>query len=385
MAACPSQAHIDVAAWGGAGPFAAELAQLNAALFGEFDTVQAAEALRLARLYIHHGFGAEARQVLDWLDAASPEVAIARELAVLVDTPRLPPAARLSGVLGCGEPGVLWAILATPDLPEERVFDHRALRRAFVALPDGLRRALGPVLVRRLVAAGHDATADALLRQLRDGDALADAETGMARAALAESAGEDDAAQTALREVTRTNAVQTAAALAATIERALAREAPVSFDDAQLAGALAFEHRGTPLGARLSLAYLSALAASGAFAEAMAEFDRLRPSLDPAARADVASVLARYVLRQSDDVTFLRAMMADRIAPPGTFDDAGVPRRGAPPARSGLPGTGRTPCRAGTYRGARRRARGAPALARADRAGAASPGRGPARASRAVR
>ena len=318
--ACPLVAHIDVASWGGSRPFFVELGHLNSSLFGEFDTVQEADALQLARLYIHHGFGAEARQVLGWLDAESPEVAVARELAALVDESRRPDDARLAGALACGEPGVLWAILAMPELPEERVFDHRALKRAFAALPDGLRRALGPTLVRRLVAAGHNGTADAVLRQLRGGDALSDAETSMARAALADGVGKGNAAEAAFRDVTRTNAVQSGAALAETIERALARQAPVAFDDAQLAGALAFEHRGTPLGERLALAYLSALAASGAFDEAIAEFQRLRLSLNDPARSRVASVLTDYLVRRGDDLTLLRAMMTDRVAPPGALD-----------------------------------------------------------------
>lgn len=318
--ACPPVAHLDVAGWGSARPFAFEVGRLNGALFGEFDTVRGAEALRLARLYIHHGFGAEARQVLDWLDADVPEIARARNLSRLVEGRALPTGAALAAALGCGEPGVLWAILAMPELQEESVFDHRALRRSFVALPGGLRRALGPGLVQRLVAAGHRETADAILRHLRGSDALSNAETGLAIAALATETGEDAAAEEALRAVARTNAEQTGVALAETIERALAREAPVDFDDAELAGALAFEHRGTPLGGRLALAYVSALAASGAFGEAIDEFRRLRSSVPDAEVARVASVLAKYLERQAGDVTFLRVMMTDKLLSPGALE-----------------------------------------------------------------
>ncbi|MFB9148543.1 hypothetical protein [Roseovarius ramblicola] len=317
---CPPTAHLDVPAWGGTRPFALELGHLNGTLFGEFDTVQEANALRLARLYIHFGFGTEARQVLGWLDPGAPEVARAHDLSRLVEGAPLAAGAALAGALGCGEPGVLWAILAGPDLPEGAVFDHRALRRSFVALPVGLRRAFGPALVQRLLDAGHRETADAILRHLRGGDAPSDAETGLARAARAVERGEDAAAEAALRAVTRSNSEQTGIALAETIERALARAAPVDFDDAQLAGALAFEHRGTPLGGRLAQAYVSALAASGAFAEAMSEFERLRRSLEDVEAARVASVLVVYLVRQADDVTFLRAITGDRIAAPGSLD-----------------------------------------------------------------
>ncbi len=317
---CPQVAHIDVAAWGGTGAFASEVGRLNSTLFGEFDAVDEASALRLARLYIHHGFGMEARQILGWLDATLPEVAGARELAALVESGSVADGSHIAGALGCGEPAVLWAILAMPDLPDEAVFDHRALQRSFVALPDAVRRAVGPALVQRLTRAGHHATADALLRQMRGGDAPSEAEEGLARAALARETGKPETAQTTLREITRTNSEQTGIALAETIESALAREAPVDFDDAQLAGALAFEHRGTPLGERLTLGYLSALAASGAFEEALTEFERLRPSVGAAAVPRLASVLATYLVTYGDDITFLRAIMADRVAPPDALD-----------------------------------------------------------------
>jgi hypothetical protein len=159
---CPPLSHLDVPAWGGTQPFAFELGHLNSTLFGEFDTVRTVEALRLARLYIHHGFGAEARQVLGWLDHAAPEAARAGDLARIVAGAALPAGSVLAGALGCGEPGVLWAILAMPELPQDAVFDHRALRRSFVALPGGLRRALGPALVQRLLVAGHRGTAEAM-------------------------------------------------------------------------------------------------------------------------------------------------------------------------------------------------------------------------------
>ena len=328
--ACPPGPHLDVPAWGGTRPFAFELGHLNGMLYGEFDTVREGVALRLARLYIHHGFGAEARQVLGWLDRDAPGVALAHDLSWLAEGAPTAAGTALAGALGCGEPAVLWAALAGPGLPGDAVFDHRALRRSFVALPAGLRRTLGPDLVQRLVAAGHRGTADAILRQLRGGDAPSDAETGMARAALAAETDDDAAAREALRAVTRTNAEQTGVALAETIERALARAAPVDFDDAQLAGALAFEHRGTPLGGRLAQGYVSALAASGAFDEAMSEFERLRPTLEGPDAARVASVLATYLAGQADDITFLRAMTSDRIAAPGALEGGaalGVARR----------------------------------------------------------
>ena len=311
---CPSRDFIDVRSWGGARPYRSEIGSLNGTLFGEFDRIDKANALRLARLYIHHGFSAEARQILALLEPSAPEIIIARELADIVE--HVPyPGGILANALNCEEPVVLWALLAMSDLPEDRVFDHRALKRSFVALPKTLRRSLGPVLVRRLVSAGHDKTAEAIFRLIgRDKISLGPG-SELAKVALAGRAGGQAEADGALRELVRSNAAQSGEALAESIERALRQDQPVTLADAQLAGALAFEHRGTPVGNRLAAAYLGALGASGAFEPAVREFDRLRPTLVDETASKLAALLVEDLVHEADDVTFLRHVMTDRLAP----------------------------------------------------------------------
>jgi hypothetical protein len=82
---------------------------------------------------------------------------------------------------------------------------------------------------------------------------------------------------------------------------------------AELAGAYAYENRRTPLGHRMTRAYLAALAASGAHAEAIAEFDRLGIDLDPGHTQDITAILMRQITRNADDVTFLRHAMSERL------------------------------------------------------------------------
>ena len=317
---CPSADFVDVRSWGGTLSFRSQIGRLNGSLYGEFDRLDKARALRLARLYIHHGFGAEARQVLDLLDMATPQVMLARELADLVDHVERPEGA-LADALHCGEPAVLWSLLAMPELPAERVFDHSALKRSFVALPVTLRRSLGPVLVRRLISAGHDGTAKAVFRLIGGKRERPGSESDFAQAALARRANEPAEADAALEQVVRRNTTQTGAALAERIETALRRDQPVTLADSELAGALAFEHRGTELGNRLAAVYLEALAASGAFDKAIREFDRLRQARATDTAPEVAARIVERLVNAADDVTFLRYITTDRLTPSKTLPE----------------------------------------------------------------
>lgn len=317
---CPATELLDVPSWGGPEGLPADMGRLYRALFGEFDVVDPKAAQALARLYIHHGFGAEARQVLGLAGRADSEVRLLGELALLVDQEPLPGDSVLRRSIDCGEPAVFWALLALGSVDEALVFDHAALRRSFAALPAGLRNRLGPGLVRRLVAVGHFDTARHLQRMIDRVAEPGEPEIGLARADLAEHAAQPDAQ--ALAEVSRTNSAQAAEALAREIEGALARGVPVTMDKAQLAGAYALELRDTPIGGRLAVAHVSALAASGAFDEAATEFDRLAPDpAHPVARAMGANVL-REITRSADDLTFLRYVLGDRFLPPGAMPES---------------------------------------------------------------
>lgn len=317
MADCPAPGALDIAAWDGGAPLPVALGRLHRGLYGEFDTVDRATALALVRLHIHHGFGAEARQVLGLLPGPDAETRLLGELALLVEVAPLPEGSALRGAIGCGEPALLWGLLAQPRLAPGQVFDHDALERSFAALPAGLRRALGPGLVRRLAAVGHVETADHLQRMLERAAPPGDPAAGLSRATL--SARRAVPEGTALATAARSNTVQAAEALARSLETTLARGAPVALSQAQLAGAYALELRETGLGARLAAAHVAALAASGAFDEAVAELARVAPDRDrPEARAMAADLL-RTITRDADDITFLRHALPARLAPPETL------------------------------------------------------------------
>jgi hypothetical protein len=324
-AECPPTAWVDLPSWGGTEPFHQQIAPLNRQLLREFDRPDETVALQLARTYLHFGFGAEARHILDLRARESGADGILREMSLIMDNGHASADARLAGMTGCGEPAVLWALLAMPTVPLETVFDHDALLRSFAALPAPLRNTFGPDLARRLTKARHAKTARDILRMTARTGAPDSPDLALARADLADPGSDSGTAREDLDTAVASNSVAAAEALARLIDGLLSEGAPVPLDKAELAGAYAYEHRGTDLGRRMTAAYVAAMGASGAFAEAVSEFERLRSSFDTAAATEIAASLLTQMTRHADDVTFMRHALSDRLITPAMVPaDPGV-------------------------------------------------------------
>jgi tetratricopeptide (TPR) repeat protein len=320
---CPETDWVNVAAWGGTGPFHEELGRLNRGLLGEFDRPNDGVALELARFYLHHGFGAEARLALTLRGQADAQGDLLRQMSFIVDREAAGDRSGLANMLACDAPAMLWAMLAVPDVPKDITLDHKGLLRAFALLPDGLRRSLGPPLARRLLSAGHRETSQSILRVIDRHQETDDPETALARAELARALQEPELELSALRVAVHGNATASAEAVLALVEAALEKGEPVPLDRAELAGAYAQEYRGTALGHRMTRAYIGALAHAGAYEDAVRELERLRADIDPA-RTDqaTADMLIGQMTRHADDVTFLRHVLSGRLGGPADVDPA---------------------------------------------------------------
>lgn len=292
-APCLPDSALDLANWGDGRPAALQLAEARTQLLGEFDR-PAPEALRrLARLELHLGFGAEVRALLATFPGVLPE-AEARLLATLgalVDGEAPDDAAQeLAAMAACDSAAALWAVLARSRLDPGTPLDEGAALRAFSALPLHLRRHLGPDLAERLLTAGREEAAravrDAILRA--PGDHGPAVELLAARIALAQ--GRDASAD--LVRLSSGPGETGAAALALLLETELDRGVTPAVADVAAAEALAVEHAGTLLGARLGAAHARGEAQLGRFDAALAALARLPEPQRRTARSAVALTLA---------------------------------------------------------------------------------------------
>lgn len=315
---CLPGSLLALPAWGDGSPAAAQIARRRAALLGEFDAAEAQAVGDLARLYLHLGFGAEARALLAALPVGLPEAPVLSDLARLIDEAVPIPGSQFAGMEGCDGAAALWAVLAAPVLTAGDPIDRAAVLRHFSDLPLWLRRHLGPPLARRFLALDDGETA----RRLRNSISRAAGDHGpgldLMDAGLAMAEGQPEEADATLAPVVAGHSPEAGEALAMLVEARIQSGLPIDAATADSVVVMARERRGTPLGARLARLEALSLAATGRFDAAFAVRDRLARAGEAAADRDAAQAasalmadLVALLTEGADDIAFLSRVFVE--------------------------------------------------------------------------
>lgn len=319
---------VDVAAWSDGRPYAVQIGQLRRRLFEDPDHANPERAADLVRLFVHMGFGAEARAVLPLARPvlSSEEAGALTSMAKILDriggrpTSGIPagesgPPPRFTGQRDCRGPAALWAILE-PEKPLEngKTIDASAVRRAFQALPVHLRRHVAPDLAARLRAAGRPETAAAVLDAVTRVTPAPLPALDLANAEAALVADRGPEAERRLARVAAEESPEAPRALAALIEARSEAGRPIAQDQAELAASYAREYRDRPLGARLRRARVLALIGAGDLDGALATVEATEAADLAYDRPATLGPLWSAVAEGPDDGAFLRRVfgMADR-------------------------------------------------------------------------
>lgn len=343
---CIADDRLDVAAWGSDTPPAEQIAQARSRLLGEFDRPDTARVLALTRLYIHLGFGAEARALVATWAANSDERPVLEALAALVDGGLAE--ATFRGMASCDGRAALWAVLARPAPPDPAQTARAAVIRAFSELPLGLRRSLGIALADRFLAAGDAAAA----RAIRDGIGRAvdpaDSALGLIEAGIDRHAGAATEAESKLSGIARSGSGLAPRALADLVDSRIRRGGAPDPEQVLELEAMLREHRGAPDEPALRRALAQSLVLTGQADRALSEFAPQDPGLGPllwsllAERGEEMDLAARALSLDGAARTLppaTRQAVAQRLIGAG-FPDA------AAPWLSGLPGPEATRLRA---------------------------------------
>ena len=304
---CADPALHDVESWsGGATPLAA-LEAARSGFFADLEAPEPAAVLALARAYASLGFGAEAAQVLATWPAPPEAAAAVREIARQVDDPGVAGSALLQGQVSCDTPAALWAFLATPPgsagLPEANV---PAVLRTLSGLPVYLRRQVAPAVSERLRDAGRAAEAEAARATLTRATTAPGPAMQVEILRAAEGPAPRDAVA-AVAEAARGPGMPALVAQAEMLARLAAERRPVDPDLARDVEAQIHQGKGSPESAALLDAYVTALAATARYEDALALLARLRRS-DYAAAYNLAGGTDRVmaaVAGDPSDGTFL--------------------------------------------------------------------------------
>ncbi len=314
---CTVPAEVDVANWGSDTPFATQVATHRKALLGEFDHPNPATVLASVRMYLYFGFGAEAKALLETYGGGLRERDMLAVLAQVVQDGFASPGSTLAGQLECPEPTAFWSAMSYENLPTDRPLDVDAIHRTFASLPPHLRVYLGPILAKRLLAAGYDTDSGKITRVLERNTESENPSSDLVKAQVALKDGHTNTAENILDGIVERNAQPSAEALLKRIQSQLMRKSAISYDVAQLVGAYALENRGSPLGAELARGHVLALAASGAFDEALEELERL----DEAGHVsgEIRPALAEILAETADEIDFLRHTLSGAAGPPSAL------------------------------------------------------------------
>ncbi|MCF2871599.1 hypothetical protein L0664_11035 [Octadecabacter sp. G9-8] len=258
---------FEVSTWGDDSAFHSQVADLAEGLAGEFGEEPREAQDALARLYIHFGFGAEARAVLTSDTALSQSRQILNELAGIVD--QYPGNyALIAAQKGCSTPAALWAFYVDPSALENDERNH--ILQQFFALPQPLRGQFAPRLARKFIAINDTDAAAKLLRAAEDHDAEVTHDVQATHALIAEEVDDPERALEVLAQEADDNARITPESLIRLIELALEQGQTPQRSDLALAAAMRQEFRGTPAASALAIAEANGLIALGDYAEALA-------------------------------------------------------------------------------------------------------------------
>lgn len=300
---CLAESRIDLAAWAGDGPAAAQLSTTLSRLVGEFDRPDPIEVQNAVRLHLHFGFGAEARAFLSAFPVSSPDAQLWASLGRLVDG-EPDPDGPFRGMEGCDGAAALWALLADPSLPP-RLSRAPAVLRSFSALPAGLRRHLGPDLAERFLAAGDSATARALQDSFLRIPGPADLRATITEARVAAALGAEPAALDLLAEPATSSGPDQPLALVALVDLHAAEGKPLDPSVESALAAFVPEFAGSAEEPALRRAHLLSLALTD-------RFDQAFSALPQAPQA--APDLWRLLAAGPDSAILLHAIGADPTA-----------------------------------------------------------------------
>lgn len=305
--ACLPDESFALSEWGDGTPPAEQIAARRQALIGEFDQASPEAVVALAQLYLNLGFGAEARETIGAFGVKVPDRDLIDAMAVIMDGGN-PGPGRLKSMADCDGAASLWAVLAVPQLVLGEPVNTRAVIRTFSALPLHLRRLLGPMVSNRFLAIGDDSTARTIQAAVTRAAGDIGPEARLVDARLELSRDNPDAARRDLANVVAEDGNASPDALILLIETQIEQGMTVDAATVETAAAMAFEHRGTPMGTELDRIQVLAAAASG-------DFDGAFTTLAVQAKAGPESMptglnedLFNLLQSKADDATFLRHM-----------------------------------------------------------------------------
>lgn len=301
---CLEPAQLALKNWTEGEDFSEEIGKWRTMVFGEFDKVNPAAALSLARAYLYFGFGAEARVALSLSSEMTDSSQVIKAIADLLEYGELSGKNPFEGQHACDGDVALWSVFAAAILPND--VNKDAVQVAFSRLPAHLRGYLGPRISRKFSSAGDSKMAASILRAMERASLDAGAGIELARAAVAQLHGDAETVERELSKSVERGAEDSAKALAQLVENVYAEGGAIPPELPDLAAAYAIEYRNSEAGTEMRRVHALALALDGQFDQAFEILPDLEARDGVLVRQAALLPLLELLSERADDVTFLR-------------------------------------------------------------------------------
>ncbi|MEM6890562.1 MAG: hypothetical protein AAF636_20890 [Pseudomonadota bacterium] len=308
---CLNVHDLDISEWVTDEPYSVQIGKARTDLYDALDSPDLKSIEKLARIYLHFGFGPEAKQILRLKNKDTLSKPALADIADILEygfvrNPRV-----LHLGLNCPTDAALWAVLSAQSLPKEQQVKTDAVLRALNGLPFHLRKFLAPKVTERLLEIGETEAADAALRTILRSSGNEDG-AEFAMAALEQAKGDENGVERLSRLVASGSQVSPEA-LIDLVAAKVADKGTVSADKALLLESYVFQLSGGEQSASLVEANIIAAAKSAQFRKSFDLLSEHAGMLETQRRAPaVTSIILDELTRQADDIVFVAVITQSR-------------------------------------------------------------------------
>ncbi|WP_300033249.1 hypothetical protein [uncultured Roseobacter sp.] len=271
---CMAADRVAVATWASDAPFGKQVGKLRESLFDETGKLNEGVVLSLARMYIHFGFGAEARQTLMLAEDTAENYPELFDMAGIVDGVALRNPRVLHRFIECQPALVLWALLSSAETTDGYRIDVGAVIENLFMLPGHLRLQLGPALSEKLIDLGEVDAASIVLRNVEQVNSRTASAAPLPESKILKAQGQNEAANEVLDEAIKEDDGRNPAAVLALVDAILSSGETVPSELAGILENMAFEFRRQPEATSILPAHARVLARSGRLPEAFVALDQ---------------------------------------------------------------------------------------------------------------
>lgn len=296
---CKPNSRMQISEWSDGRSFDQQLGDANLNLYTTLGKINPQGAAKLARIYLHFGFGVEAKQIMysePTLRQIFPELIL---IANILEYGSVEFSAFFEKRSACNGPLLFWSTFSKTKENSDLLEQKEEILLQLSTLPIHLRRILAPTISARFLKAGSSALAMSALQTLKRTEYTLNDDAELEEAIILRA---NDYPKKALEKVSniQTNSYIAAEALVQEIGLKLAAGLETDDKTFELINGYATEFEDTPVEIELQKVAILAMSQAGQFTQAFEKSEKI----GLAAQSEVLTLVYKDLVSSASDTTF---------------------------------------------------------------------------------